>query len=86
MVILPEYQGIGLGTNLLSRVAQYNRDMGYDFMIITSSIAMIKGLSNSDEWVATRYGKVVPITGKTLQYKNHRNVKTATFFYVGHNH
>ena len=57
LVILPDYQGIGLGTKFLDIVAQHYSDLGFDFTIVTSARNMIHALNNSDKWVMTRWNK-----------------------------
>lgn len=55
LVILPDYQGIGLGTRFLNTIAEYYKQQGYDFTIVTSAKNMINALRRSDKWVMTRY-------------------------------
>lgn len=65
LVILPDYQGIGLGTKFLNIVAQHYKDKGFDFIIITSAKNMIAALRKSDKWAMTRYSAIKrPSTGK----------------------
>ena len=82
LVILPDYQGIGLGTKFLNKIAELYFD--YDFMITTSAKNLIKALNKSDCWNFKRYGRCKK--GKTFKKslaKTYRgNVKTASFLYV----
>ena len=55
LVILPDYQGIGLGTRFLNIVAEHYKQLGFDFRIVTSAKNMIHALNKSDRWVLTRY-------------------------------
>lgn len=55
LVILPDYQGIGLGTRFLDAIAEYYKQQGFDFSIVTSAKNMIHALRKSDKWVMTRY-------------------------------
>lgn len=55
LVILPDYQGIGLGTRFLNLVGDYYKANGYDFTIVTSAKNMISALRRSDKWAMTRY-------------------------------
>lgn len=55
LVILPDYQGIGLGTKFLNVVAEMYKRKGYDFTIVTSAKNMIHALRQSDKWIMTRY-------------------------------
>lgn len=57
IVILPDYQGIGLGTKFLNIVAEYVTKQGNEFCIVTSAKNMIGALYKSDKWFCTSYRK-----------------------------
>lgn len=84
LVILPDYQGIGLGTRFLDSVCDIYADDNI-VSIVTSAKNMIHALQKSDVWRARRY-IVTSNSGKGAKIKgSHRvNVKTAGFVYVGH--
>lgn len=44
LVILSDYQGIGLGTKFLNKMAKIYSDLGWDFSIITSAKNLIHAL------------------------------------------
>lgn len=81
LVILPDYQGIGLGTRFLNAVATFYDD--FDFFITTSAKNLIHALNKNDQWSLKRYdisGK--QSTGMQQFIKVQRRVKTATFKFV----
>lgn len=80
LVLLPDYQGIGLGMKFFNAVADIYNEQGYDFTVTNSSIALIKGLIKDKRWKMTRYGKMTPV-GKTGNKKLHTsgNRMTASF-------
>ena len=81
LVILPDYQGIGLGTRFLNVVATFYND--FDFSITTSAKNLIHALNRNDQWTLKRHdisGKQT--TGKQQFKKIQRRVKTATFKFV----
>lgn len=84
LVILPDYQGIGLGTRFLDAVCDIYADDNI-VSIVTSAKNMINALQKSDVWKSRGYS-VSPKSGKKAKVKtSHRvNVKTARFVYVGH--
>ena len=85
IVILPDYQGIGLGYKFLNVVAEQYTRKGYDFSIITSARNFIFRLSKSKKWVMTRLSKSRRATSGTIdRYRKslRTNCKTASFFYV----
>jgi GNAT superfamily N-acetyltransferase len=54
-VVLPDYQGIGVGKRLLNFIAQlYTSQTKVPFYILTSNPQIIRG--NMENWKITRYG------------------------------
>lgn len=81
-VILPDYQGIGLGTKLEEFVAQTLYNLGWDYVCITSSRNYIAALKRSPRWRlynVTRYnqsgGNKLGVNGTG------RKVTTCSFMY-----
>lgn len=60
LVILPDYQGIGLGTKFLNFMAEYYTKQNYDFSIISSAKNIISSLRRSDKWIMYAYAKSKP--------------------------
>lgn len=87
LVILPDYQGIGLGTKFLNCIAQLYHTEGYDFSITTSAKNMIASLQKQNKWTFTRYSVNNCSSNKSAIDCNRKslrtNCKTATFFYKG---
>lgn len=85
LVILPDYQGIGLGTKLLNKVAEIYTN--FDFTIITSAKNLINTLNKDENWYFKRYGrkKFNKSMKKELQKSFRGNVKTASFLYIPKN-
>jgi GNAT superfamily N-acetyltransferase len=85
LVILPDYQGIGLGTKFLNIVARMYSAQGFDFSIVTSAKNMIGALNKSNEWVLARYSVNQSSNNKNAIDGNRKtlrnNCKTASFFY-----
>lgn len=80
LVILPDYQGIGLGTQFLDFVASIYAKDNYDFSIITSAKNMIYALRKSDKWCMYRYSWVKN-NEKSKISKKTRDAYTAAFMY-----
>ena len=86
LVILPEYQGIGLGIRFLNEIAKMYVAKGWDFAIQTSARNLIMSLKKSDNWILARYGSEGRFSTRrfsptaVIEYKR-LNVKTASFFY-----
>lgn len=84
-VVLPDYQGVGIGGRFLDFVAGHYKEKGFDFRIVSSARNIVEKLSKSKSWVATRWGVVKGGTyteDKKLKAA-HRKVKTGSFKYIG---
>lgn len=86
LVILPDYQGIGLGTQFLNVVAEYYKNKGYDFRIVTSARNMIYALRKQEHWKMVRWSVNKCNSGKS-KIDGHRkskrdNCMTGGFRYV----
>lgn len=80
LVVLPDYQGIGLGVSFLNAIAEIYK--GYDFRITTSARNLIHALNKSKNWRLDNYGrsKMPSLKGMEKSFRGH--VKTASFIYV----
>ena len=89
LVILPDYQGIGLGTKFLNEVAKMYVQRGWDFRIVTSAKNMIKALNKSTEWKLMRWSANKCSSNKNaIDYKREtmrNDNKTAAFKYESNN-
>lgn len=57
LVILPDYQGIGLGTRLLDFMGEYLKEKGHMCSINTTAKNLIFALSKSKKWSMRSYSK-----------------------------
>lgn len=85
-MILPDYQGIGLGTKFLNAVARIYADDGFDFRIVTSAKNLIHALNNSKKWELKSYQRGHEVSTKS-RYKQmnktvRKNVKIASFLFI----
>jgi len=82
LVILPDYQGIGLGTKFLNKIAKMYVEKGYDFSIITSAKNLINSLRRSDKWCMYAYAKTKPESQtSSVGHKVRDNCYTGRFMY-----
>jgi GNAT superfamily N-acetyltransferase len=64
LVVLPDYQGIGVGKRLLNFVAElYSSQTKMPFYILTSNPQIIRG--NSKNWKVKRFGHASKGKGNT---------------------
>lgn len=82
LVVLPDYQGIGLGVAFLNAVAEIYKD--YDFRITTSAKNLIHALNKHNNWRLENYGrsKMASSLKKEMRKTFRGHVKTASFIYV----
>lgn len=87
IVVLPDYQGIGLGTRFLNAVARFYVKLGFRFSIVTSAKNMIHALDRSPNWECIRYSANKCSSNKSaIDYRREsmrNNCKTASFVYKG---
>ncbi|MGZ8497401.1 MAG: GNAT family N-acetyltransferase [Candidatus Binatia bacterium] len=82
-VVLPDYQGIGIGNVLSEFVAQHFIDQGKRYTSTTSHPAMVAHRVRSPKWVLMRAPGRVPASGKNGHLKSSTNRLTASFEYIG---
>lgn len=85
LVILPDYQGIGLGYKFLNVVAEKYAREGFDFSIVTSAKNFIDKLYNSGRWACIRVGIAKPSNKSDAIDYNRASMrsrcKTASFMF-----
>jgi GNAT superfamily N-acetyltransferase len=68
LVVLPDYQGIGLGKKLLNFMADYcTKKTGLPFKIITSNPQLLR--SNLSDWIVTAKGHGQNVDSRHLMHK-----------------
>lgn len=86
LVVLPDYQGIGIGMKFLNVVADFYKKDGFDFRIVTSAKNLINALNKSVSWKVERYEKGKEVSTKS-RYKEmnktvRKNVKIASAKFI----
>ena len=63
LVVLPDYQGLGIGGKILNEIAKiYNKEK-HRFTIVTSQPNLIHSLKKSKEWICKSFGINKPHKG-----------------------
>jgi len=96
LVVLPDYQGVGIGSSLLQSVAEYyKKELAIDMSITSSHPSIMKGLSKKKEWRLSamyKYGSGKQTGWVAGQNINRGDTKTmggrmgsplATYEYIG---
>lgn len=85
VVVLPDYQGIGLAKKLLKIVGNYYLNKKYPLSITTSVKNFARSLAKSDDWITIHAGMVRRVskssTCKRLEESNSVNRNTYSFVY-----
>jgi len=80
LVVLPEWQGIGLGTRFLSAVAAAYP--GYAVHLVTSARNLVMALRRRPDWVLTRAGRVGPSGRTASTYRRPYTLTRNTYTFV----
>jgi GNAT superfamily N-acetyltransferase len=60
LVVLPDYQGVGIGLRMLNDVAKLYTDIGKTFRIVTSAPSLLNALDKNKDWRCIAFGKKNP--------------------------
>jgi ABC-type lipoprotein export system ATPase subunit/GNAT superfamily N-acetyltransferase len=60
LVILPDYQGLGIGIKFLNEIGNYYLKNGWRFTIVTSAPSLIFGLKKHKNWICKNFGRKPP--------------------------
>jgi energy-coupling factor transporter ATP-binding protein EcfA2 len=85
-VVLPDFQGVGIGNRLSELVASYYKGKGFRFISTTSAPAMIRHREKNKNWRAHRFGhaNIFFRTGNKAIAKTISSKRiTAGFEYIG---
>ena len=79
LVILPDYQGAGIGLRLLNEIGKIYKHKQQRFNIMTSAPSLIFALKKSKQWDCVRYGRVSEVKKGVLEGTTSKNRITASF-------
>lgn len=65
LVILPDYQGAGIGIKLLNEIGKLYKHEQQRFNIVTSAPSLINALKKTPEWIATRFSRTTSQSKET---------------------
>ncbi len=57
MVVLPDFQGIGIGTAFENYTSKHYADLGWNINITTTTPALVHALCRDKNWILTRVGR-----------------------------
>jgi|8_EtaG_2_1085327.scaffolds.fasta_scaffold02719_4 ABC-type lipoprotein export system ATPase subunit len=84
IVVLPDFQGIGVGYKLNCEIAKMYKDDGFRITLVTSSPSLINGMVAKKEWIMTQKPIRQPPSKTGVLRKSLSSARlTASFEYVG---
>jgi GNAT superfamily N-acetyltransferase len=69
LVVLPDYQGIGIGVKFINEVSRYYIEKGLNMNLTTTTPALIHALARAKEWVLIRKDRMK--SSLNDYFKNH---------------
>ena len=76
LVVLPDFQGVGIGILLLNKIGELYKAQKQRYTIVTSAPSLISALKKSDLWALTSYGRKSAHSGKAMQ--NNSDMKSGS--------
>lgn len=70
LVVLPDFQGAGIGVLLLNEIGKFYKNQKQRFTIVTSAPALIQVLKKSNSWALSSFGRKTSHKGKAMQSKS----------------
>lgn len=77
LVVLPDYQGIGIGVRFINEVSKHYKNNGWNVNLTTTTPSLIHVLARGKEWLLKRKGRVKNTLAKNmgLYYNDNKRVK-----------
>lgn len=76
LVVLPDYQGIGIGTAFIKEIAKIITKEGYELNLTTTTPALVGALKRDKEWVLARYGREKDGMKGFMRYEKSSGIKS----------
>jgi len=83
LVVLPDYQGIGMGIKLLEFIGNMILKKNNRYIIVTSQPALINSLKKNQNWRCIRFGRAHQQTSQKMNRNNSAKRITGSFEYFG---
>lgn len=58
LVVLPDYQGVGIGTNFQNKVSEKYKSENWNVNCTTTTPALVGALKASGKWKLVRFGRI----------------------------
>jgi GNAT superfamily N-acetyltransferase len=67
LVVLPDYQGIGIGVRFINEVSRHYVEKGFNMNLTTTTPALVHALARSKEWILIRKSRMKAGLGKFME-------------------
>ena len=58
LVVLPDYQGIGIGTKFINEVTKHYIENGFNMNLTTTTPALVHALARDNNWALVRANRI----------------------------
>ena len=84
LVVLPDYQGLGIGHLFSTEIAKIYKDKGFRFIITSSTKSLFSQRQKDKRWIITRHGRTNGVkTNGVLKDTTSENKMTFSYEYIG---
>jgi GNAT superfamily N-acetyltransferase len=89
LVVLPDYQGLGIGHLFSTEIADIYKKQGFRFIITSSTKSLFKQREKDNKWIITRKGRTEPggetgiMQNKYIKGSTSCNKITFSYEYIG---
>lgn len=82
LVVLPDYQGLGIGHAFSTQIADMYKKNGFRFIITSSTKSLFKQRQKDKKWIVTRHSRTKNSKG-VLKNTTSENKYTYSYEYIG---
>lgn len=82
LVVLPDYQGFGIGHIFCSEICQIYKDQGFRVIITSSTKSLYNQRAKDKRWIVTRKGRLQEHHG-TISGSSSKNKITFSYEFIG---
>jgi GNAT superfamily N-acetyltransferase len=83
LVVLPDYQGLGIGHQFSTAIAAQYKQQGFRFIITSSTKSLFTQRNADKRWAITRKGRTAKNTSGVLRGSTSESKMTYSYEYIG---
>lgn len=82
LVVLPDFQGLGIGHKFSTEIAEMYKQNGFRFIITSSTKSLFKQRSKDKRWIVKSFGRKTKHSNLT-EFESSGNKLTFSYEYIG---